>query len=166
MQYQEEIIDSLSRDKNDLQHQLQQAEEAAHASVKVAEENLNLVNEYKAKEKSEEERRINDISTKEQWEREKDEIIRNHDAEKTALTNELRLLRQSSNPSADQIFADLRRNELLLGSLEDQLVKSEMANDQLKVIFYSIFHGWWLRFSPRASRERGANESPLSINSF
>lgn len=123
----------MSRERADLQQQLQQAEEAAQTAMKVAEENVALVNQYKSNEKTEEERRISDINTKEQWEKEKDEIVRNHELEKVALTNELRLVRQSSDPSADKIFADLRRNEMLLGSLEDQLVKSEMANDQLKV---------------------------------
>jgi hypothetical protein len=131
--YQEEIIDRLSIQVEELQEQLFQTEEAAQVAVKVAEENSDKVTEYQEKQRLLEEMRLNDIRSKEEWEHERDAFVAKYQAERTTLTNDLRLLRQSTNPNTERVFADLRRNEVLLGSLEDQLVKSEMANDQLKI---------------------------------
>lgn len=131
--YQEEIIDRLSIQVEQTQEQLFQTEEAAQAAVKVAEENSDKVTEYQEKQRLLEEMRLNEVRSKEEWERERDSFIAKFQAEKTMLTNELRLLRQATNPNTERVLADLRRNEVLLGSLEDQLVKSEMANDHLKI---------------------------------
>lgn len=60
-------------------------------------------------------------------------LIRTYKDERLNLLNEIRILKQALNPKTEQVYNELKKSQLHLNSIEDQLVNSEMMKDYLQV---------------------------------
>lgn len=64
---------------------------------------------------------------------EKQNLIKSHNEVKSNLINEIKNLRKSLNPTTEQSFFELKRSESIRAALEEDLVNTQIQNDNYKV---------------------------------
>lgn len=80
------------------------------------------------------------VSQEAQWLQDRQRLVQSHNETKSSLINEIRVLRQALNPSGENTYKELMKKDQQCLAIEEELVKSHMYAESLKVCLLLHFN--------------------------